>query len=153
MPFHKLFVHMVWATKDRYPFMNKDQKNAICQHIRDNAATKNIHVLNVNGHLDHLHILLSYRPDQNSATIANLLKGESSFWANRHLQWPQKFGWQDEYFAVSVSGAEFAAVYAYISNQEAHHRYKTYQEEYEELMQKYGFDESGEWQLPAWALE
>jgi len=151
MPFHKLLVHMVWATKNRYPFLEKEQKDAICQHLRENASAKNMHLLNVNGHVDHVHALISYRPDQNSATIAHLLKGESSFWANRHLEFPKQFGWQDEYFAVSVSGAEFAAVYAYISNQETHHRHKTFQDEYEELMDKYGFDESGEWQMPPWA--
>lgn len=153
MPFHKLLVHMVWATKNCYPYMDKERKDALCQHIRENAASKSIHLLNINSHTDHLHALISYRADQSSSTIANLLKGESSSWANLHLQWPVKFGWQDEYFALSVSGAEFAAVYAYISHQEEHHQRKTFQEEYDELMQKYGFDAFGEWELPAWARE
>lgn len=144
---------MVWATKDRFPFLEKERKDALCQHIRENAANKGIHILNINGHLDHLHVLLSYRQDQNTATIVNLLKGESSFWANRHLALPQKFGWQDEYFAVSVSGAEFAAVYAYISDQEKHHQQKTFQEEYEALLKKYGFGDSGEWELPAFVFK
>ena len=33
----------------------------------------------------------------------NLIKGESSFWATKNLKWDGKFGWQNEYFAVSVS--------------------------------------------------
>jgi REP element-mobilizing transposase RayT len=78
--------------------------------------------------------------DQNIATLMNLIKGESSFWANRNLQWSEKFGWQDEYFAVSVSQSHFEVVNRYISNQEEHHTKKTFQEEYDEFMAKYPFE-------------
>ena len=37
----------------------------------------------------------------------NLLKGESSFWINNKSGLINiKFGWQDEYFAVSVSESQ-----------------------------------------------
>ncbi len=71
----------------------------------------------------------------------NLLKGESSFWANKNLKWSEKFGWQDEYFAVSVSQSHFEAVNSYISNQEDHHRKKTFEEEYDEFIRNYDFAE------------
>jgi len=69
-----------------------------------------------------------------------LLKGESSYWANRHLKWNEKFGWQDGYFAVSVSPSHVKLVNRYIDNQEEHHRVKTFQEEYDEFMKKYPLD-------------
>ena len=51
---------------------------------------------------------------------------------------------QDEYFAVSVSdpiaiGSQIDTVRNYIKNQESHHRHKTFQEEYDELISKFGF--------------
>ncbi|MDZ4845679.1 MAG: transposase [Chitinophagales bacterium] len=79
MPFIKILIHAVWATKDRKPLMNTENKNALCRHLREYAATKNIHLLNVNGSTDHLHCLLSLSQEQNIATVMNLLKGESSF--------------------------------------------------------------------------
>ena len=68
------------------------------------------------------------------------LKGESSHWINQEKLIPFKFAWQKEYFAVSVSQSMVERVRHYIHQQETHHRQKTYQEEYEELIQKYGFE-------------
>src|SRR5580698_294076 len=100
MPFIKLLVHAVWATKERKPLLNLENKNMLCAHIREYASSKNIHVINVNGHQEHLHCLLTMNAEHNISTILNLLKGESSYWANKHLKLPEKFGWQDDYFAV-----------------------------------------------------
>ena len=141
MPFTKILIHAVWATKDRKPLMDIGNKNALCQHIREYALTKNIHLVNVNGWLDHFHCFISLSADQNIATLMNLIKGESSFWANKNLKWSEKFGWQNEYFAVSVSQSHFSSVNNYISNQEEHHRKKTFQEEYDEFVKNYDFAE------------
>jgi hypothetical protein len=51
----------------------------------------------------------------------------------------EKFEWQDEYFAVSVSESIVDKVRDYINNQEEHHKKKTFQEEYDEFMIKFGF--------------
>jgi len=127
MPFIKLLIHAVGSTKDRKPLMNKTNKDSLCNHIREYASGKNIHLINVNGHPDHLHCFISMAADQNIATLMNLIKGESSYWANKNLQWQEKFGWQDDYFAVSVSESQFDAVSKYITNQEEHHQKKTFQ--------------------------
>ena len=140
MPYTRILIHAVWATKDRKPLMDKNNKDAMCNHIKDNAIIKNIHLINVNGWLDHLHCFISLSTNQNVETVLNLLKGESSFWANRHLKWSEKFGWQDEYFAVSVSQSHFNVVNNYISNQEEHHKKKTFEEEYKEFIKNYQFD-------------
>lgn len=152
MPYTRILIHAVWATKDRKPLMNKTNKDTLCEHIRDNAKKKNIHLLNVNGWLDHLHCFISLSPDQNILTMMNLIKGESSFWANRNLTFSEKFGWQaclpkgstarrqDEYFAVSVSQSHFDIVNDYINKQEVHHQKKTFQDEYDEFIKNYEFE-------------
>ena len=109
-------------------------------HIRENAPAKGIHLLNINGWKDHLHGFISLTTSQNVETVLNLIKGESSFWAARNLEWPEKFGWQDEYFAVSVSQSQFKVVNDYIDRQEMHHQVKTFAGEYEEFMRAYHFD-------------
>jgi hypothetical protein len=58
---------------------------------------------------------------------------------NKNKLTPQKFEWQDDYFAVSVSESGINSVREYIKNQEEHHAKKTFQEEYDEFMEKYGF--------------
>ena len=140
MPFIKILIHAVWSTKDRKPLMNKENKDFLCHHIREYASGKNIHLINVNGHFDHLHCFISMAAEQNIATLMNLIKGESSHWANKNLKWLEKFGWQDDYFAVSVSESQFEAVKNYTTNQEEHHQRKTFQEEYDEFVKNYHFD-------------
>lgn len=141
MPFTKILIHAVWATKDRKPLMNKENKDALCQHIREYAKSKSIYLLNVNGWLDHLHCLISMSSDQNIATVMGLIKGESSFWANKNLNFTEKFGWQDDYFAVSIGESQLQILNDYIDNQEEHHKKKTFQQEYAEFIKKYDFED------------
>ena len=49
------------------------------------------------------------------------------------------FEWQDEYFAISVSESGLERLVNYIDNQERHHKKKKFQQEYDEIMDKFGF--------------
>ncbi len=131
---------MVWTTKDRKPYLTKSIRYKVFQHIKEYAQGKGIHLDHINGYVEHVHCLLSINSDQNIATIANLLKGESSFWINKNKLTQTKFGWQGEYFAASVSHSQVEVVRRYIRNQEAHHTKKGFQEEYEEFISKYEFE-------------
>jgi hypothetical protein len=42
----------------------------------------------------------------------------------------QQFGWQEGYGAFSVGASQLTDTISYIENQEEHHRYKGFQEEY-----------------------
>ena len=86
-----------------------------------------------------MHCLVSLSSEQTIAKVVQLLKGESSYWINKNNLCKENFEWQDEYFAVSVSESGVNRVREYIKNQEAHHTKKTFQEEYDEFMEKYGF--------------
>ena len=140
MLYIKIWIHLVWATKNRQTFLKKEVRQTIFNHITENAKVKNIHLDHINGYTDHVHCLVSMDADQNIATIIQLLKGESSFWINKQGLIKSNFGWQDEYFAVSVGHSQINAVRQYIRNQEQHHKKKTFQQEYDEFIEKYGFD-------------
>ena len=139
MPFIKIWLHLVWATKKREPLLTKDIRQVVFKHIRENAVIKNIHVDFVNGHVDHVHCLISLHPEQTISKVVQLIKGESSCWINKNYLCKEHLEWQDEYFAVSVSESGVNKVREYIKNQEEHHSKKNFQEEYDEFMQKYGF--------------
>ena len=109
--------------------MVDDLRDRICQHIAENASSKNISVDCINGSADHLHTLIYLGSDQTIAKIAQLLKGESSHWVNKENLSQSKFEWQDDYYAESVSWARVHNLTEYIANQEQHHRTKTFAEE------------------------
>ncbi len=139
MSYVRIWLHCVWGTKNRQPFITRQNKKAILDHIKENAENKNIYIDFINGHREHIHVLISLNKDQTISKVIQLIKGESSHWINKEKMIPTKFEWADEYFAVSVSESHVNRVREYIKNQEAHHRIKSWQEEYEEFMEKYGF--------------
>ena len=100
---------------------------------------KGIFIDFVNGYSDHCHCLVSLGVDQTIEKVIQLIKGESAYWFNKEEITSRKLEWQDEYFAVLVSESMIETVRNYIRNQEKHHLHKTFQEEYDEFMSKYGF--------------
>lgn len=140
MPFVKVYIHCVWSTKNRFSYLDSiELRQKVWQHIRENAVQKGIFIDFINGYADHCHCLISLGVDQNIQKIMQLIKGESSFWINKNGLTKAKFEWQDDYFAVSVSESIIDKVRDYIKNQEEHHKKKTFQEEYDEFIDKYGF--------------
>jgi putative transposase len=141
MPYIKVWIHFVWSTKHRIPFMKtREMRQLIFNHIRENAKEKGIYIDFINGYTDHVHCLVSLGIDQSMSKIMQLIKGESSFWVNKNGICEERFEWQDEYFAISVSESIVDRVREYIKRQEEHHQKKTYAQEYDELITKYGFE-------------
>jgi putative transposase len=139
MSFVKIWVHLVFATKNREPLLMKEFRYDVYKHISENCLEKGIFLQAINGYTDHLHCLISLGKDQNIAKISQLIKGESSFWINKNNLVEGKFSWQDDYFAVSVSESQLETVTNYIKNQEQHHSKKTFAEEADEFMNKHGW--------------
>ena len=139
MSFVKIWVHAVWSTKNREPFLNNSIRQDVFEHIHQNALSKEIYMEIVGGYVEHVHCLFRLKNDQTISKVVQLIKGESSFWINKQNLIKSKFHWQDEYFAVSVSESGIKSLKKYISTQEEHHKKKSYQEEYQEFMQKYNF--------------
>ena len=141
MPFVKVYIHIVWSTKNRIPFLNsKDLRINVWKHIKQNANEKGIFIDVVNGYSDHCHCLISLSTNQTIEKVLQLIKGESSFWINKNNLTEEKFAWQDEYFAVSVSESMIEKVRNSIINQEKHHLTRSFSEDYEEFISKYKFN-------------
>ncbi|MDH6309333.1 putative transposase [Dysgonomonas sp. PFB1-18] len=140
MPYVKVYIHCVWSTKNRIQMLQTaDVRNKLWQHIIENSRNKGIFIDTVSGYSDHCHCIISLSTDQSIQKVIQLIKGESSYWINKNRLTEQKFEWQDEYFALSVSESMIEKVRGYIMKQEEHHRKKTFQEEFDEFIAKYKF--------------
>ena len=141
MSFIKIWIHSVWSTKNWKPLLStKEIRFEVFEHIYKNAKEKGIYMDFVNGCDDHVHCLLSLGVEQNIGDVMQLIKGESSFWINHQDFMQQRFTWQKEYYAVSVSPSHVEMVRNYIRNQEKHHQKISFQEEVDELIEKWGFE-------------
>ena len=121
MSYVRVWVHLVFATKNREPWLKKEIRYDVHKHIIENCKEKEIFLQAINGYTDHLHCLISLGREQSISKVAQLIKGESSFWINKNNLVPEKFMWQDDYYANSVSESKVKMVQNYIRNQEAHH--------------------------------
>lgn len=141
MSYIRVLVHVVFSTKNREPTLSKEIKSMVCEHIQEEARKKSIRLLVLNGHLDHLHGLISLGPKQCIADVMQAIKGESAYWFNNKsgLAGSGRLMWQDDYFAVSVSESHCERVHAYIQHQEQHHQVMTYYQEIERMAEKFGF--------------
>ena len=96
MPYTKIWVHLIWATKNRYPFLSDNLFEKVILHIKENGIDKGIHIDFINGYKEHIHALVSLKSDQSIAQVANAIKGESLRWINQNNLTSTKFGWQEE---------------------------------------------------------
>ncbi|WP_394701160.1 IS200/IS605 family transposase [uncultured Draconibacterium sp.] len=141
MSYVRNWLHCVWGTKSKFPLLTDENKQKILDHILANAKTKGIFIYSINGSRDHVHCLISLLPDQNITKVIQLIKGESSYWVNKE-NLCKNFKWADGYFAVSISESQVEKVKIYIQNQEIHHKKKSWEEEYNEFIKNYNFENS-----------
>ena len=140
MSFVKIWIHAVWSTKNREPYLKPPKLQVMCAHILENAGKKNIYIDKINGHDDHLHVLMLLKDGSSISKQMQLIKGESSFWANETQLIDEKFEWADKYFASSVSGRKVPSVRAYIDRQQEHHKHQTFKEEFEHFLNSIGYN-------------
>ena len=139
MPWVKVWLHFVWSTKDRHPYLNDEIRTKVLQHIRQNTKEKGIYIDLINGWVDHIHCLISLGNDQTLEKIMQLIKGESSFWINKNKLTKTTFAWQNEYFVVSVSASDLSNVRNYIENQKERHQNISFNDEFEIFLKRAGF--------------
>ncbi len=140
MSFIRIWVHCVWTTKNRIPYLQDHIRGSVILHIRENAKSKGIYIDQINGYYDHLHIILSLGGKQNTSEIMQQIKGESSFWINKNSLTKLKFEWQDDYYAVSIGMNQLNELRKYIRNQVQHHKKVTLEEELNKLIEEYNLE-------------
>lgn len=138
--YHKIWIHLLWATKERAGLLRKEIRQDVFHHISQKAISERYILDTIGGHIDHVHCLIRLQPRFSVSEVANKLKGESSHWINDRKLTPTHFAWQGGFGAFSVSDREIAKVRTYILNQEEHHRKNSFTEEVSEFLEEYGLE-------------
>jgi REP element-mobilizing transposase RayT len=145
--FVSCYVHCVFSTKQRQPFINAELQELLWPYLGGIAHEDHIKAMCVGGVADHVHVLLSVPSTLAIAKTAQLLKGNSSKWIHETFPGQSGFAWPEGYgaFSIGVSGIEDTK--AYIHGQAEHHRKKTFQEEFIAFLKKHGmaYDEATLW--------
>jgi len=102
------------------------------------ARSNGFKAIEVGGHVDHAHMLITLPTTLSIAEAMKKVKGGSSKFMNETFPARHRFEWQEGYGAFSVSASAIEATIAYIRNQEEHHRVRTFEEEYIAFLKKNG---------------
>ena len=137
-----LLFHIVYSTKYRKPLIKPDWQDDLYGYmggiIRDEKGT----LLTAGGMPDHIHLFAKLPPTMAVSDMLRLIKANSSKWAGERDE-VRYFEWQAGYAAFSVSESQAGRVRDYVRSQIAHHRIRTFKEEYVALLRKHKieFDE------------
>lgn len=138
--YSQLHAHIVFSTKNRYPFINAELRPRLFPYIGGIIREVGGKPIRVNGVADHVHILASLPPRIAVSDVLRIVKANSSRWIHEQFPSRSKFAWQTGYGVFSVSHHDLESVLKYVNNQEEHHRVKTFQEEFLSFLHEYGIE-------------
>jgi len=142
-----LYVHLIFSTKDRVPFLTKEVRPDLHAYMATVLANLNSPAVLINSVEDHVHILFNMSRTVTLAQVVEDVKKSSSKWIKTQSPKLTTFAWQAGYGGFSVSESNVPKVENYIRGQEEHHRVKTFQEEYRVFLEKHKieYDEQYVW--------
>lgn len=136
--FTKLWIHAIWATKNRQELIDYSIEKNLYDFIYEEFINLGCPVRIINGMPDHVHVLFLQNPQKTITDIVKQIKGSSSHFINREELILEKFAWQTGYAAFSVSESQLEVVYNYIKNQKQHHLKKNGQDEFDDFVKLHG---------------
>jgi putative transposase len=143
----KVIVHIIFSTKNREPWLDSNVRRRMHGYLATICRDLGAAFVHVGGVSDHVHIVTILPRTVSQAEFIEHIKKGSSKWIKGVDADYRGFFWQRGYGAFSVSASQLNAVLEYIEGQLEHHRTRTFQEEYRELLRKHGvdFDERYVW--------
>ena len=134
----RFIVHCVWSTKNRQMLLHADWEQELWTYISGTARNHGIHPVQIGGIENHVHAVVEPPKNMNLPELIEILKTPSSGWINRAGHIRSKFRWQNGYSVFSVSPLLLPRVVDYVRGQRDHHRAKSFEEEYRDLLRWHG---------------
>lgn len=136
----QIFLHVVFSVKGRQNLIQKIWRDELYKYICGIVNGKKQKIYAIGGVADHIHILVSIKPDITISDLVRDIKANSSKWINDKRFVVGKFKWQEGFGAFSYAKSQLDAVISYINNQEQHHKKQSFSDEYTELLQKFNIE-------------
>lgn len=133
----RLLLHIVFSTKNREPLITSSVSIELYKYLSGIARNHDSPALAVGGVADHVHLLVSLSKNIACAELLMHLKRDSSKWIKTKGQEFAAFAWQEGYGAFTIGESQVDVLTRYINNQEDHHKARSFQDEFRDLLAKY----------------
>ncbi len=139
MSFTKIYLHCVFATKNREKILKSENDIRIQNYIKSifEDSSRDCHVLAINNVQDHIHILFSLNPKYSISKLIQEVKGLSSKFINDNHLCDKKFSRWKWYWCFSYAESQIDTVKKYIKNQKEHHKQYDFEKEYKDILDKF----------------
>ncbi len=122
MALWRLYYHVVWATKERHPFITTNVEPLLYGYIGTKVKESGCLLHAIGGIEDHIHLVVSIPPKLSIADFVKNIKGSSAHYLNHETSKPtSNFSWQFGYGVFSMGSKQLDEAVAYVLNQKAHH--------------------------------
>ena len=142
-----VYLHVVFSTKNRFPFITPEAEPALFAYIGGILKKFGCRLLAANGTPDHIHLLISMDKNANIPKLIGTIKRESSKWIKPKSKTLAGFPWQDGNSVYSVGHTQIPADKKYIAGQKEQQKKKPFEDEMRSFYKKYEieFDEQYFW--------
>ena len=133
-----LRVHLVWATKNRRPWLDPEWRSRLFACVAAVVARRGGELLCAGGIRDHIHLYVEPPSTLALSDLVASIKTTTCKWIHESFAHRRDFRWQHGYGAFSVTPFEDGYIRDYIRNQEIHHRRERFTNEYTSLLVRHG---------------
>ena len=142
-----LHVHLIFSTKNREAFLSRNLRTELDPYMTTVLKNLECHPVAIQSVEDHIHILTGLARTISVSDAVKDAKTATSRWIKARDPMLNAFAWQAGYAAFAVSASNVEEVRRYITNQEEHHKSRSFQDEYRAFLQRHGvaFDERYVW--------
>src|SRR5262245_36844988 len=116
--YSRCWLHVVWATLDREPMLEKPAAVKLSQYFYEYAESKGIYLKINFVNADHVHMLIDLPTSCTIENVVQWFKGASSHWIGQQKLLRGHFYWGRGYGVFSVSHSHVERVCKYIAEQE-----------------------------------
>jgi putative transposase len=119
-----LKAHLVLVTKYRRKVINKKILKELIEIVKNLGCKWGVEIIEINGEVDHLHILFSFYPQMQLSKFVNNLKTVTSRLINKNnseylktYYWKDSVLWTKSYFIASCGGVTLEQLKKYVESQ------------------------------------
>lgn len=140
-------IHYIFSTEGQQDSIPEARLDELWARMDETVRRTKSTPFAIGGTPNHAHLLIDVNLNMSIEDLINRVRNDSRRWMRQNVPGAEAFAWQQSYAAFSASDTDVNVLSAYIRNQEAVHRHKTFQQEFKEYLERHEleYDESDLW--------
>jgi putative transposase len=135
--FSQIYLQFVFAVRGRQSLIPKQHKEELHKYMTALVQARKAKMLAIYCMPDHIHLFVGFKPSVLISDFVKEIKVQSNEFIKEKKWIKCNFSWQEGYGVFSYGHSQIHRVCKYVLNQEAHHKKKTFKEEYLEFLEKF----------------